>query len=97
MIDLKDITAKSFENLESEEFQLKLEDQNVILKLVEVVPLRSGERKGGAFSMVWQGPLQPSLEQGSYQLTQETLGSMELFIVPIAHNTDGFKYEAVFT
>ncbi len=49
-----------------------------------------------AFSVVFHGPADPYLKQGSYQLRNEKLGEMELFLVPIAKDQAGYQYEAVF-
>ncbi len=36
------------------------------------------------------------LPQGTYRINHEQLGEMEIFLVPTAHDNNGFKYEAVF-
>ena len=68
---------------------------NVTLELVSVSDLRETPRQR-MFSLVFRGPLDQPLEQGSYPLTHETMGAESLFLVPIAHEADGFRYEAVF-
>ena len=49
-----------------------------------------------AFSVVFHGPADPFIQQGTYQLSNAKLGDLELFLVPIARDQDGFQYEAVF-
>ena len=48
------------------------------------------------FSVLFHGPLERFLPQGMVGLRHETLGEFELFLVPVARDTDGFQYEAVF-
>jgi hypothetical protein len=48
------------------------------------------------FSLVFIGPVEPLLAQGTYRLSCEDLGAFELFIVPIARDQGGSRYEAVF-
>jgi hypothetical protein len=68
---------------------------NVIVELVNVSDLRETPRQR-MFSLVFRGPLDQPLEQGLYLMTHETMGSESLFLVPIAREPDGFRYEAVF-
>jgi hypothetical protein len=49
-----------------------------------------------AFSALFRGPIRPVLPQRIYRLTNETLGTLELFLVPIGPDADGMRYEAVF-
>jgi hypothetical protein len=48
------------------------------------------------FSLVFLGPKGPVLAQSIYPLENETLGRLEIFIVPIGADADGVKYEAIF-
>jgi hypothetical protein len=45
------------------------------------------------FSVTYQGPLIP---QSTFKLTNDKLGCMDIFLVPIERNDDGIKYQAVF-
>jgi hypothetical protein len=49
-----------------------------------------------AFSLIFHGPAQPFMPQGTYRLHNEALGDLDLFLVPIGHGQDGYEYEAVF-
>jgi hypothetical protein len=68
---------------------------NVIVELVTVSDLRETPRQR-MFSLVFRGPLDQPLEQGLHLMTHETMGTESLFLVPIAREADGFRYEAVF-
>jgi hypothetical protein len=59
-----------------------------------------GHRQGGnreAFSLLFQGPLQPVLPQGIYRVGHVDLGDLDIFLVPVGPQSDGMGYEAVFT
>jgi hypothetical protein len=91
------LTMTSFEELEGKTFTVISTEPSVALELVEVRKMGSGEREGGAFSLLWQGPSDPFLPQSIYRFSQAELGEHDLFIVPVAEKTDGFQYESVFT
>jgi hypothetical protein len=68
------------------------------LVLVEATALSHGEgRPRTPFSLVFRGPVQPVLEQGIQRLEHLELGNLDLFLVPIARDAQGTRYEAVFT
>ena len=48
------------------------------------------------FSLIFLGPKDLLLPQRMYQLAHERLGSVTLFLVPIAQSEEGFRYEAAF-
>src|SRR4051812_12435941 len=97
-------TLGSFTPLLGERFQLALSGSDVIdLTLAEADggrPRSDEQADAGAgrspFSIVFRGPLEPVLPQRIYGFRNETLGSSELFIVPIGPDDDGMRYEAVF-
>lgn len=74
---------------------------------LELAEVTEGSEPGGPgpdgeerrqFSLVFLGPAAPALEQGTYQLTHEALGVLELFLVPLgpASGGGGMRYEAAF-
>ena len=48
------------------------------------------------FSLEFLGPLDAPLVQGIYRLANEQMGDMDIFLVPIARESAGTVYEAVF-
>jgi len=48
------------------------------------------------FSVLFRGPLDRPLAQGTYPFEHERLGAFELFIVPVGVEQDGLRYEAFF-
>ena len=55
----------------------------------------SGERRA-PFSLIFRGPMEPLLNQSICRLDNETMGSLEIFLVPIGPDAEGQRYEAVF-
>ena len=72
----------------------------LVLTLIEAEPIETsqdlGERRA-PFSLVFRGPGEPELAQRIYPLDNETLGRLEIFLVPIGREDEGMRYEAVFT
>ncbi|WP_350334600.1 DUF6916 family protein [Coralliovum pocilloporae] len=97
MRNLNDMTAEDFADLEDTVFHITSLDPRISLQLIEVKKLGSGERKGGAFSLLWQGPSEPVLTQATYCLSQTAIGSHDMFLVPVAEKQAGIQYEAIFT
>lgn len=50
-----------------------------------------------AFSLVFRGPPQTVLPQGTYALQHDVLGELEIFFTPIAGSAEGVDYQAVFS
>lgn len=48
------------------------------------------------FSIVFRGPHERLLQQGIYQMQHDSLGTFELFLVPVGQDQHGIYYEAVF-
>jgi hypothetical protein len=80
-------------------FSINLDDESSVdLELVEVkgYVLRPGDAKGmERFSVFFKGP-KPLLPQSTYSLSHEEMGTIDIFLVPIGVDGDGFRYEAVF-
>jgi hypothetical protein len=48
------------------------------------------------FSLIFLGPESCPISQQIYELEHETLGTMNIFLVPIGKDSRGVEYEAVF-
>lgn len=92
--------AESFWQQLNTKFRVSVESANPVeLELVEVVVRQSepNEQAGmERFSVFFYGPATSFLPQQTYELVHQELGAMHLFIVPIAQDQRGVKYEAVF-
>lgn len=80
-------------------FSLVDGDYREELTLVQVD--RFGENNGvdgsEAFAIVFQSNNPEAIPQQTYQLSNEQLGELQLFIVPIGQDESGVRYEAVFS
>lgn len=77
-------------------FQVCLDDENTIdTKLIEVSDLLLSPRQE-RFAIVFRGPNETLLGQGSRRFVHDQLGEFELFLVPISQDDQGANYEAVF-
>jgi hypothetical protein len=87
---------RSFTELLHTKFRIHVEpSQTIEVELVEVTDhgkIPAWEQ----FSILFQGPREPLLPQHIYQMEHETMGSFDLFLVPIGRDEKGTTYEAVF-
>lgn len=96
------LTENEFSKHVNTKFNVNAEaPQPIELELVEVKSYenkdKSGEQSGmERFSVYFKGPSNPFLQQATYSLLHERLGEVVLFLVPIAQDENGFRYEAVF-
>jgi hypothetical protein len=93
---LDTLKASTFNELESKRFKVFIdESDSVDLEMARVDDLEPTPRQE-RFSVIFRGPHERFVPQGSYKMENEQLGTLELFIVPIARDEDGFYYEAAF-
>jgi len=70
-------------------------EQPTEVELTEVSELR--EKPGyTAFSIIFLVPTEIGALQGLYRTEHDSLGTMELFYVPVAQSEKGFSFESVF-
>jgi hypothetical protein len=92
-------TEEDFAKHVGKNFHAKLDQFEGDLKLEEVKSYSAGagEQDGMMrYSVFFSGPPETFLPQGVYQLNHESIGELELFLVPIAGDQRGFRYEVVF-
>ncbi|HEX8224935.1 MAG TPA: hypothetical protein VF605_14035 [Allosphingosinicella sp.] len=92
---MRALRLDEFTALEGESFELLLGERRLPFSLARVRALPDTGRPEGAFVLDWQGPYEPVLPQDIYTL-RHGAEEFEMFIVPVAQNRDGTKYEAVF-
>ncbi|MBF6620476.1 MAG: hypothetical protein ITG02_09640 [Patulibacter sp.] len=56
----------------------------------------SGPARRQPFSIELRGPLEPQLAQATYRLDHAELGPLAAFLVPIARDPEGMRYQAIF-
>ncbi len=90
------LTKEAFAENVNTKFRIPLESSRAAeLELIEVVEARSTSRQQ-QFSVFFRGPLEYILPQATYHMEHEKMGAMDLFIVPVGREPEGFRYEAVF-
>ena len=80
-------------------FRIETDVGPVKLTLIEAVRTGQTAFKGGRvpFSLLFLGPQDIRLNQGTFQLHNAALGSVSLFLVPVGPDENGEPlYEAVF-
>lgn len=96
---LDKVTKETFEPRKGETFRLS--DETFGELELELGEVRGTGLQGRAvreqFSLHFHGPREPLLPQQIYRLENAELGTMDLFLVPVARDDEGVTYEAVFT
>lgn len=98
-MDLDAVSAADFNPHIGSAFLIRFTDGEYTLRLAEVTEQPALGWPGSSrspFSLVFSGPAQPILRQGTYLLQHDVLGDLTLFIVPIQPDSSGSRYEAVF-
>ena len=78
-------------------FEMQTSSGVVPLKLVKADPAGDSGREGGAFSLLFAAPKGTSLPQAIYPVKHASLGTLEIFLVPIGPLSGGNGYQAIFT
>ena len=97
-IDLASLTADDFTPHVDSQFDLNLPNGSKLpLTLVTVQDLiAENPQYKRAFSLLFDGPREPILPQSIYALRHETLGGLDIFLVPIGVTPEHCLYQAVF-
>ena len=99
---LESLTVDTFKTRIGERFRLLAEPNSATpLELIDATPLGAARPAQSAgrtpFSILFRGPLKPVWPQRIYRLDHESMGSLDLFLVPIGPRDGGMVYEAIFT
>ncbi len=94
--DLASLTAEDFRACLDAPFSVP--EGPIECELIEVnEPVGTGGSGPRApFAVVFRGPLEPFLAQGIHRFEHESLGPLDLFLVPIGPEDGSMRYEAVF-
>jgi hypothetical protein len=104
IVSLEQLTFESFAGLLKTKFRIALDaEDGTELELSELTPPQTGVA-GGAngqtyenFSLIFLGTPDRVLPQKIYTFESAQLGRFELFIVPIARDQNGTRYQAIFS
>lgn len=92
------LTAGLFAPHVGDAFVLRAADGQIDATLSEVTPADAPAHDGRVpFSLVWEGPLAPGLQQGMHAVEHPSVGTIEMFLVPIEPTPTARRYEAVFS
>jgi hypothetical protein len=100
MPTLDKITSKDFEGFLNQTIQVRAGNYEAGWCLTEIKPLAATTaalpdgRQG--FSLHFKAPPQPALPQGIYAVEHPEFGPLEIFLVPIAADREGYYLEAIF-
>ena len=92
------LTEKEFSKHLNTKFRVKGE-QPLELELTEVKAYMGQSNEQSSmerFSAFFHGSADQVLPQSTYALEHDGMGAFDLFLVPIAKDEKGFRYEAVF-
>jgi hypothetical protein len=96
---MANLTEQKFSKHVGTQFKTALGEHEVNLTLAEVkayTPLENEQDGMERFSVFFDGPGDIVLPQKTYQLQHDKMGEIDLFLVPISGDQNGFRYEAVF-
>jgi hypothetical protein len=97
-VQLDKVTASDFIPLVDSTFQIRWLNspphQWILNSVQELGNEVSGKRR--AFSLLFSGPREPILAQGVYPLEHDSLGTLEIFVVPIGVTQDNCQYQVIF-
>lgn len=99
MPELIELTLATFEPLVGQVFTIASADDACIqATLIEAVSAGEKPMAGGRapFSIVFSGPGERILPQGIRRLEHETLGALDVFLVPLQPEAGAARYQAVF-
>jgi hypothetical protein len=93
---LAQITPMTLAEYVGKEFDV-LDDpgRSFCLTLTQVIEHVKTDRQE-TFSLFFHGPAEPFMSQGIHKLKNDRLGELDIFLVPVGQDQDGFQYEAVF-
>ncbi len=97
---LESLQRETFEPLLKDRFEVEFGGPSVTVELTDVRGLTppSDDHEGRApWSVVFRAPPEALYEQGVYRLRHDSIGELDLFLVPIGPDREGMQYEAVFS
>ncbi len=93
------VTLEHFAGCVGTAFDIDMGESSLPLTLSEARPLPESGAPGvrrSPFSLMFRSGSQIVLPQKLYKLKNATLGSLEIFLVPVARDKEGIVYQAIF-
>jgi hypothetical protein len=76
-------------------YEVLVNGGSLAVQLDEAQPLPGSQREGGGFRLLFSGPFEPQIVQGTY-VFRNNGNADQIFVVPIARDERGTQYEALF-
>ena len=92
---MRELTLADFSGRVGKTFEVRAANGGVTMTLDRFQELPGGVRSGGSFRLEYLGPPQPVLPQSTYAFMQGG-DRFDIFIVPVAREPAGIRYEAIF-
>lgn len=93
---MRDLVWDEFRDAVGARYEVETADGPLAFSLALAQPLAHSQREGGAFRLEFLGPAAPTLPQAIYRFAGDGSEPFEIFIVPIAAEPGGIRYEAIF-
>jgi len=77
-------------------FTVTHEDQTIALKMTRLDKRDTAPKGWESFTILFDGPPSTVLPQATHELVNEEIGTVPVFLVPVAEDEQGFQYEAVY-
>lgn len=101
---LDQLTVDDFKGAIGQSFALQADDEATLdLELIEAstldagVPSKDGKGVRNPFQIMFRGPADPIAPQRIYELENDGVGTLEIFLVPVGQDAAGVRYQAVFS
>jgi hypothetical protein len=95
------LTYSSFSNIIGERFLVRIDSaETMSAELIEATDhtantANNKTTRQDCFSILFRGPLEQPVEQGTYTFNHGRFGDIALFVVPVGMDDNGRHYEAV--
>ena len=94
---VESLDLNTFEAVVGETFEVETTSAaGLTLRLTTVTPGRLSGLGRQGFSLLFTGPDETPLAQGTYPFSHASIGTHPIFIVPVAREAGELVYEAVF-
>lgn len=93
---MRALTWDEFADATGSVYAVAVGEHRFELTLDKASEIASAGREGGSFRLEFLGPSDPVLEQAIYPFRRGDEDPFEIFIVPVARDTRGTRYEAIF-
>jgi len=93
------LSCETFAGRANETFDVGVGESSLPMTLVQVQPLQIHAYAGmmrAPFALTFKSQSPVLLPQKTYRMKNETLGAVDIFLVPIGRDASGILYQAVF-